>query len=514
MTDYKQCLEEYEKYINSNKLKEDLNKMGQFFTPLEFADEITNLSLSYFDNDKPIKFLEPALGTGSFYYSLNNNIDQFKLDYAVGIEKDEEIYSFSTKTWHDKNIRIVNKSFFDISNSINNKFNLLLSNPPYTRHQNIGKQEKIKLREMVKEQLGLDTSGYCGLYVYFILLSHRMLEEDAIATWLIPSEFMSTNYGKVLKQYLLEYVELKHIHIFDTNKSKFKNALVSSTIIIYKKKKVDNSNKIKITIGEKVFNPDRCIEVDRVNLNNEDKWNNIFIENKIKSKDTNYKIGDFFDIKRGIATGNNELFILTESKALKLGISKEFYSYILPSSKKLKDTVINADKEGRPIIEEPLVLINTDLEMEELKLKSRNLYEYLKKAEEEGKSEGYLLKKRKIWYKQEQREVTPFVCTYMGRNTIKNNNKPFNIYLNLSQAIVSNNYLMIYPKGKLSEIIEKDSSTVKDIYEILKNIDQEHYFNQGREYGGGLKKIEPKELYNLPIEGLAEYISEFYKSNK
>ena len=63
-------------------------------------------------------------------------------------------------------------------------------------------------------------SGLAGLYCYFIALSHGWLKADGVASWLIPSEFMDVNYGKAVKNYLLNEVTLLQIHRFDPNNIK------------------------------------------------------------------------------------------------------------------------------------------------------------------------------------------------------------------------------------------------------------------------------------------------------
>ena len=45
------------------------------------------------------------------------------------------------------------------------------------------------------------------------------------------------------------------------------------------------------------------------------------------------------------------------------------------------------------------------------------LWAYLQTAEAAGVRDGYLVRSRTPWYKQEQRQPASFLCTYMGRGT-------------------------------------------------------------------------------------------------
>ena len=54
------------------------------------------------------------------------------------------------------------------------------------------------------------------------------MADDGLAAWLIPSEFMDVNYGRAIKEYLLNQVTLLRIHRFDPSDVQFNDALVSS----------------------------------------------------------------------------------------------------------------------------------------------------------------------------------------------------------------------------------------------------------------------------------------------
>jgi hypothetical protein len=59
-------------------------------------------------------------------------------------------------------------------------------------------------------------------------------------------------------------------------------------------------------------------------------------------------LGDFFTIKRGIATGDNDFFILSKEQIDDFGLDMQFFTPILPSPRRLKCNEIFSDKDGRP----------------------------------------------------------------------------------------------------------------------------------------------------------------------
>ena len=80
----------------------------------------------------------------------------------------------------------------------------------------------------------------------------------------------------------------------------------------------------------------------------------------------------------------------------------------------------------------------------------------------------------------------------MGRSS--NGRKPFRFLWNKSQATAHNVYLLLYPKGPLQKALERDSSLFQKLFAALQSLDTNDIKGDGRVYGGGLFKMEPKEL--------------------
>jgi hypothetical protein len=210
-------------------------------------------------------------------------------------------------------------------------------------------------------------------------------------------------------------------------------------------------------------------------------------------------LGDFFNVKRGIATGDNSFFIVPKSNIHHLGIPLACVHPILPSPRYLKQVIIEADDDGWPVIDNQLALVDCHLREKEISRKWPRFLEYLELGKRNGVPNGYLASRRSPWYSQEKRDVPMLLCTYMGRSLTR----PFRFLWNKSQATAANVYLLLYPKPFVAERVRNKA---KEVFGVLQAIHPEQFFSEGRVYGGGLHKMEPAELMRLPANDLEEIL--------
>jgi len=90
----------------------------------------------------------------------------------------------------------------------------------------------------------------------------------------------------------------------------------------------------------------------------------------------------------------------------------------------------------------------------------------------------------------------------MGRGLAKRV-KPFRFIFNRSQATAANVYLLLYPIPALAKALENDPELGRLVWKFLDSIPPETLLGEGRVYGGGLYKMEPKELANVPADAIA-----------
>jgi len=491
--------------LDATREAADRNRMGQFATPTRLAVDILRYAKAQLSKSEKVRFIDPAIGTGSFYSALLEVFPKTRIGTAVGYEIDPHYGVPTAQLWGDTGLDIRLEDFTAAEAPEDaGRFDLLICNPPYVRHHHIINGEKQRLKSCTRDACGIEISGLAGLYCYFLGLSHAWLKDGGLAGWLMPSEFMDVNYGVSVKRYLLDKVTLLHIHRFDPNDVQFGDALVSSAVVWFRKQSPPAEHQARFTYGGSLLQPELGRLVPVETLRRDPKWTRYPMKKSHEATEGPV-LADFFKIKRGLATGNNGYFILSVEEIERRGLPMEAFKPILPSPRYLLDNEVKADKKGNPITKRRLFLLDPPWKEEEIRGRYPKLWAYLEEGKEHRIAEGYLCRHRKPWYKQEDRPPTPFMCTYLGRGD-KRNGRPFRFILNNSRATASNVYLMLYPKSPIERALQDSPELKRQVWVLLNEICPKAMIGEGRVYGGGLYKLEPRELGNVPARFIPDLL--------
>ncbi|NLX21159.1 MAG: class I SAM-dependent methyltransferase [Phycisphaerae bacterium] len=491
-----------QRHLDAQKSLPERNRFGQFATPHALALEMAHcLAACWKQGDTNVRFADPAVGTGSFYSAALQVFGPGRIASAVGIEVDPRFHAAANNLWASRGLQLVQGDFTEwIADRVGvNQPNLILANPPYVRHHHVPRGEKERLRRLIRKTCGVEVSGLAGLYVYFLLLVTAWMKDGGLAAWLVPSEFMDVNYGAALKQVLTTQVTLERLHRFDPAIAQFGDALVSSVVLLLRKSPPVPGHTVAFTYGGTLTQPAVTQHIPVSVLHSARKWTAYPGSNhdrhRAPSGPGEVTLGDLFRITRGIATGANKFFILPRAEARRLCLPDSLLRPILPSPRLLRHTVIERAPDGYPRIDPQLCLLDCRLPEHTVERCHPPLWEYLRLAQTHGLPDRYLCRKRVPWYRQEQREPAPFLCTYMGRG--QDDHRPFRFIWNRSDAIATNLYLMLFPRTSLAQILEQTPARVSEIHALLNAVTGYELRQEGRVYGGGLHKIEPGELARI-----------------
>lgn len=331
------------------QIKEERKKNGVYYTPNDLADFLAKELLS----NKKLSVFDPSYGGGSLllaaekvFKNFNNSKRNLKLFGA-------DINPVNGLLKHLPSANLVQKNFFDYSND--QKFDVILTNPPYVKHQSIDKSI-LQLYKKNIEQLS-ELKNTSDLWAYFIVKSTEHLKLKGKLGAILPWSFLQSDYSiKVREKLFNQFEEIKVVAL---NKIYFDDAK-ERVIILWLEGYGTECKSIKYSSQENhLSEPDFSILHKADWLANrvvDDKKNHLDVIHNyfIKTKKTRL-LNHYADIRIGIVTGANSYFVKEKETAYNLGFNDEnlvpvicksidLVNYLQNGKKHLKQLLIIPDK--------------------------------------------------------------------------------------------------------------------------------------------------------------------------
>jgi len=469
-------------------------KYAQFFTPEEVADLMIDWVLK---NQSLKKVLEPAFGLGVFSRLLLNkkpdlDIKGFDVDPIILEEANNSFREFS-------NVNLILEDY--LFNDWKNKYDGILCNPPYFKFHDY---ENKKALEEIRKRLKVNLNGFTNIYTLFLLKSIYQLNEGGKAAYIIPSEFLNSDYGIFVKRYLIKSNALKHIIIFDFKENVFDDALTTSAILLLSKD--NNSSGVSFTTVknkqqfDKIKNQIKSNQtkissktISNTNLDPDIKWRAYYQEQLSKKYKNLVPFKKVAKVVRGIATGANEYFTFNKEKAEKLSIPNNSLLPCITKSKDVSSPFFTTERfEKLANADANIYLFNAGKTPTD-----ESVLDYIKLGEEKGVNKKFLTSRRTPWFINENRPPSPIWVSVFNRNNVK---------FIRNEAEISNltTFHCIYLKSDLFNNIDVDLIFAY----LLTDIAREIFSDNRREYGDGLKKFEPNDLNNGLMLDLSQLTEE------
>ena len=460
---------------------EHRKKFAQFFTPFPIADAMAKWLLG---NDQLKDVLEPAFGLGVFSRAI---LSQNKEINIKGFEVDENIFGNAKEYFDDfENVNLLLQDY--MYNDWKNKYDGIICNPPYFKFHDYDNKNILK---EIETNLKCKLNGFTNLYTLFLLKSIHQLSKNGRCAYIIPSEFLNSDYGKLVKTYLIKSKTLRHIIVIDFEENVFDDALTTASIILCANDnltdKVQFSNIQSLQdlskIDEIITKYPNFSETEQTynftELNPDIKWKAYYQkQNSIKFKNL-VPFSTYAKVVRGIATGSNEYFTFNFSKAKEFNIDELYLLPCICSAKDAKTSFFTKqDFEELKKSDKSIFLFNA------LNPNDKNINSYIQKGEEEEINKRFLTASRTSWYSLENRKPAPIWVSVFNRSGLR---------FIRNEANISNltSYHCIYPKQ--TSLFSEINIDLLFAY-LLTDTAKQIFDDNSRQYGNGLQKFEPNDL--------------------
>ncbi|NJN83846.1 MAG: N-6 DNA methylase [Caldilineaceae bacterium] len=223
-------------------------QMGQFMTPAPVARFMASL----FQNvGREVRLLDPGAGVGSLSVAFVDHVLRLSvlpssiLVHSYELENSMLTSLTASLKWAEQACAQRNVSFRSVVRSEDFilastdllayqhsffedqavRFTHCIMNPPY---------RKIKVNSVWRAQLqriGIQTSN---LYTGFLATAVKLLEPGGELVAIVPRSFCNGVYFRQFREFFLAEMSLKHLHVFDSRESVFKdNKVLQENIILY-----------------------------------------------------------------------------------------------------------------------------------------------------------------------------------------------------------------------------------------------------------------------------------------
>ena len=382
-------------------------------------------------------------------------------------------------------------------------FDAIVCNPPYTRHHHLPEAYKSAWAAMMKQEYGIQLSRFSSLFAYFFVQATRMLAPAGRMAFITPATVFEASYSRQVKAFIRRQLRLRAIITFDEALSVFEGVDTAACITLVEGPQTPASERavhVQIRRWPGVEPVLRAVEqggvttadwgtsreIDLSALEPRRKWTVIGRENDRFHNEHFVPLSTIAHIMRGIATGANDFFVLSDSEVAEWKLKQANLRPVLTKTREVPGYTFSQadfDRLGREGKKRWLLYLTGPVTPGTAEAR------YIQHGEALGLHERSLVKTRSLWYAMEQRDPAPIYFTYLSR-------KRSRFIYNQTDVLALNSFLCIYPIPAIS----RDETMLKALLAVLNSlIAKDSLRHVGRTYGGDTIKIEPREMDRLPV---------------
>jgi len=458
----------------------DRRLLGAYYTPSSVAEILCAWTITNPNNT----VLEPSFGGCEFLDCTIRRLEQIGSEQPekqiFGCDIDSDAFEhLSLRPRLRRQDNFIQRDFLEVAPSHFGveKFDVIVGNPPYVRHQQLSTAQKKRAREirqLVLPQLNLQAS----LWGLFLIHSSQFLAEGGRFGWLLPSSFIYSDYAKDLQHFLQRHFEEVRIVRLDERLFESQGAMEGTVVLaaagwssadrgstsFIRESTVSTIDKLSCALSESAPAAPRA--------------NNTFEGLATQS----VRLGDYCSIQIGVVTGNAKFFLFNQALADDHKIQDRNLSYIVgkassaPGLTLTKNDLRRAYKVGlkAKIFNPPDPLTSDALR-------------YIKGIPQSEVENNLTFNKRPVWYRPLDRRSADAFFVGMSHYGPR-------LVLNRSGTTCTNSLYRVAFKSAVSDRIRQ--LLALSLQSTYSQLSAEQV---GRAYSAGMLKHEPSDACRIQI---------------
>jgi len=455
---------------------------GGFYTPNSIAAFILKWG---FNGNKENDVLEPSCGDGVFLEEIRNGSYKYKSITAVEIDP---IEAEKTRKISLPKSKVVIADFHEFCLETNQKFDLVIGNPPYIRYQFFDRKQQ-QMADNIFTKAHLKYSKLTNAWVSFVIGSSLLLKEKGKIGFVLPAELLQVSFAQQLREFLAHFYNKINIISFKTLVFQEiqqevilllceKNDSDSHLIEHLELKDAQELEKLDVTT---LRSPKKKIDFKS------NKWTFYFLDQEeidfiehFQESGIISKLGKYAKVEVGITTGSNPFFTVPFSIVKEYNLEK-FAKPLVGRSVQVPSAIFTKNDwlENRKAEARTHLLVFPELSA----LKNdAGAMRYIKLGEEQGINKGYKCGIRDEWQMVPSLRVSDALF-------IRRNNLYPKLIINEAQA---------YTTDTMHRVTIKPGVDIRAL--------AASYYNSlslafaeicGRSHGGGVLELMPNEAEEI-----------------
>ena len=238
--------------------------------------------------------------------------------------------------------------------ALNDGFDVVVANPPYVRQEKIG-----PTKPDLRKEYADSTVARSDLYCYFYVRGLQLLRAGGMHVFVCSNSWLDVGYGAKLQEYLLRNSRVDTVYESAVERQ-FSTAQINTIISVLSRTKAENDHSTKFVSLRDEFETAiadatkrREITMSKGDLRDAaqvnpvgrgtpkfvgDKWGakylrapDIYRTVMKKGVGNLLRLGDLAKVRRGITSGANDFFYLTQDQVSKWGIEDTFLQPMIKS---------------------------------------------------------------------------------------------------------------------------------------------------------------------------------------